>query len=159
MSHLRTKLNEEITLRGLAANTRESYVCAVAELARFCGLSPDKINDEAMRKYLLSLHAKGLAPQTINLKIAGLRFFYRHILNRSIDEVAKVFQRPKIGRRLPKPYSAKQIAKILEACRKPMHRTILMTAYSTGMRLGEVCRLEVADLDSDREPKRGHSRT
>jgi|GEM_PF-3695495 len=58
MSHLRTKLNEEITLRGLAASTRESYVCAVTELARFCRLSPDKISDEAVRQYLLSLHAR-----------------------------------------------------------------------------------------------------
>ncbi|CAA6679316.1 MULTISPECIES: site-specific integrase [unclassified Lentimonas] len=150
MSHLRTKLNEEITLRGLAESTRENYVFAVTELSRFCRRSPDKINNEAVRHYLLSLHARDLAPQTISVRIAGLRFFYQHVLGRSIDEVSKAFLRPKIGRKLPKPYSANEVTKILEACRKPMHRTILMTAYATGMRLEELCRIKATDLDSDR---------
>jgi len=150
MSHLRTKLHEEITLRGLAASTRESYVSSVVELARFCRSSPDRLSDEAIRDYLLSLHARGLATQTIHVKIAGLRFFYRQVLGRSIDELARTLQRPKKGRKLPRPYSSAQIMKILEACRKPMHRTILMTAYATGMRLEELCRLRVSDLDTDR---------
>lgn len=60
MSHLRTKLNEEITLRGLSASTRESYTYAVEELSRSCGQPPDKISDEGMRKYLLSLHGVAL---------------------------------------------------------------------------------------------------
>lgn len=150
MSHLRTKLHEEITLHGLADSTRESYVCSVAELAGFCRRSPDRLSDEAIRDYLLSLHARGLAPQTIHVKIAGLRFFYRHVLGRPIDELARTFRRPRKGRKLPRPYSSEQITKILEACRKPMHRTILMTAYATGMRLGELCRLRVSDLDTDR---------
>lgn len=150
MSHLRTKLNEEITLRGMAESTRESYVFAVFELSRFCRLAPDKIDDAGIRRHLLHLHSRGLAPQTINLKIAGLRFFFHHVLGRPIDEVVKQFQRPKIGRRLPRPYSTQQVTKVLEACRKPMHRTILMTAYATGMRLAELCRLKVSDLDTDR---------
>jgi len=90
MSHLRTKLHEEITLRGLAESTRESYVCAVAELASFRHQSPDRISEATIREFLLGLHRKGLAPQTINVKIAGLRFFFRHVLSRPIDEVAKL---------------------------------------------------------------------
>jgi integrase len=31
-----------------------------------------------------------------------------------------------------------------------MHRTILMTLYSTGLRRAELCALKVADIDSDR---------
>ena len=32
-----------------------------------------------------------------------------------------------------------------------LYRTILMTLYSTGMRRGELCRLKVVDVDSDRK--------
>lgn len=150
MSHLRTRLNEEITLRGLSESTRESYVFSVFELSRFHRLSPDKIDESGIRAHLLHLHAKGLAPQTINLKVAGLRFFFRHVLGRSIEEVSRQFQLPKVGRKLPRPYSTEQVTRILEACRKPLHRTILMTAYATGLRLAELCRLKVSDLGTDR---------
>ena len=123
MTVLRRKLNEEIQLRGLSENTRLNYVHSVSELARFYGKSPDLLCEAQIREFMLSLHKRNLAPQTINLKISGLRFFYLNVLGQSIDEMAKAFQRPKLGRKLPRPYSPEAVSKILEACRKPLHRT------------------------------------
>ena len=40
---------------------------------------------------------------------------------------------------------------MIEASSHLLYRVIVMTLYSTGMRRGELCRLKVADVDSDRK--------
>jgi integrase len=57
---------------------------------------------------------------------------------------------PKRARRLPIVLSPEEVALLIDSTKNLMHRAILMTLYATGLRRAELCRLKVADIDSDR---------
>jgi integrase len=46
--------------------------------------------------------------------------------------------------------SKEEVANILSAMDNVKHRAILMTVYSAGLRVGEVVRLKLKDIDTDR---------
>jgi integrase/recombinase XerD len=58
--------------------------------------------------------------------------------------------RPRKERQLPAVLSPEEVARILARARNPKHRALLMLLYSAGLRVGEVVRLRVPDLDVER---------
>lgn len=152
MTTLRAQLIRELTLRGSSPRTIESYVSYVAALAQHYGQSPDRLCDEQIKAYLLTLHTeRHLSASTINVAINALRFFYRHVLGRALDEVTRALPRPKRQLRRPRVYSVGEIERLLVVgCRQPRHRTLLATVYAAGLRLNEACHLRLTDIDSAR---------
>ena len=57
---------------------------------------------------------------------------------------------PKERKRLPIILSPDEVARLIDSARTLFHRTMLMTLYSAGLRRSELCRLKVADIDSQR---------
>ena len=53
-------------------------------------------------------------------------------------------------RQLPAILSADEVARFFAAVPSLKHRTALMTAYAAGLRVSEVVRLKLADIDSSR---------
>ena len=77
-----------------------------------------------------------------------LRFFYRTTLGR--PSTAFVVAAPKVPSRQPAILSRNDIQRLLKATAKRRDRALLMTTYAAGLRVSEVVRLEVSDIDSDR---------
>ena len=77
MSELRQRMIDQMTLRGFSPRTHESYLGAVIGLARHYHLSPDQLNAEQVRQYLLYLEReKHLAWSSLTVAASGLRFLY-----------------------------------------------------------------------------------
>ena len=55
MTPLRQRMIDELTLRGMAERTQESYLGAVSGLAKYYHRSPDQLSIEEVRAYLLHL--------------------------------------------------------------------------------------------------------
>ena len=53
-------------------------------------------------------------------------------------------------RHLPDVLSLAEVQRLLDAACNRYHRPMLMTHYSTDMRRAEMCRLKVANIDSER---------
>ena len=83
MSPLRARMIEDMTLAGLAGGTRQIYIQAVDKLAKHYRRSPDQLSEEEVRAYLLDLRQRGVALGTFQTSQYGLRFFYRHTLDRA----------------------------------------------------------------------------
>src|ERR1019366_4823102 len=152
MTTLRAQFIRELTLRGSSPRTIESYVFYVADLARHYGQSPDRLSDEQIKAYLLTLHTeRQFSASTINVAVSALRFFYQHVLGRALDEVVRALPRPKRQVHRPQVYSVAQIEQLLVVgCRQPRHRAFLATVYAAGLRLNEACHLRLEDIDSAR---------
>jgi site-specific recombinase XerD len=152
MTALRQKLIDEIELRGLAANTKESYVRSVALLARYHHRSPDLLSDEEIKNYLLYLlREKKLAPKSLIVTVSGLRFFYRFVLQRSTIEIEQALPRLKGPVRRPEVYSVEELQKLFTCpSLNRKHRAMFMTAYGAGLRAFELGNLTIAHLRSDR---------
>ena len=56
MTKLREQMIQEMTLRGLSANTQRTYLRAVSQLAQHYGRSPAQISNRDIKAYLFHLH-------------------------------------------------------------------------------------------------------
>src|SRR5258708_16348182 len=114
MTTLRQQLIDALTLRGHSPKTHEAYIASVAGLARYFKRSPDVISDEEIKTYLLYLHReRQLSASSLNVATSGLRFFYQHVMGRSLAEVERALPRPKAPKRLPRVYSVQEIQLLL----------------------------------------------
>ena len=148
MGALRTKMIEEMRLRNFSPRTEQSYVAAMVGLVKHYHRSPDQLTQDEIRCYLLHLKERGLSPSSRNVAISGMKFFYHQILG--WDE-HKLFLPPRKGSwRLPEVLSLKEVERLLCANGKLRDRCLLMTAYATGVRVSELGRLKVSDIDSER---------
>ncbi|MGH8732165.1 MAG: tyrosine-type recombinase/integrase, partial [Burkholderiales bacterium] len=149
MSPLRKQLEADLAIRGMSERTRETYVYAVAALAKHYGRSPDRISQEEIQRYLLHLLTeRKLAPSSCNVAASAFQFFYRVTLKRTAAEFA--LPRPKQPQKLPQILAREEVARLIERTTHPRHRAILMTTYGAGLRLNEVCHLKLTDIDSAR---------
>ncbi len=145
-------MTDELDLRGLSPHTKENYLAAVARLAGHYGRPPDLLSDTEIKSYLLHLiRVRGLKPNTVNVVVAALRFFFETVLGRSFTVIVPALPRMKRGVMRPQVYSIAEVERLLAAPRlHPKHRAILMTAYTAGLRVSEVCALKVEHILSGR---------
>ncbi len=149
VSELRTRMIDDMTLRGMAAKTLDGYVRAVAGLAAHYHRSPDRISDREVQAYLLHLmRERKLSWSSCNVAVHGLRFFYHQTLGR--EKTTFHIPGPRKPSRLPEILSREEVARLFAHTGLPRHRGLLMTAYAAGLRVGEVVRLRVQYIDSDR---------
>lgn len=140
---------EEMQLRGYAQSTIDGYVHVVAQLARHYRRSPNLLEEDEVRRYLLHLAVdKKIARGSFSVVLGGLRFFYLQALGRawkSLD-VAK----PRSEKKLPVVLSRDEVWRILDAVRIDAYRVCLTTIYACGLRLMEGASLQIPDVDSAR---------
>lgn len=149
MSPLRKQMEDDLVVRGMSPRTLESYVGAVAALAKHYGRSPDRISAPEVQRYLLHLiREKRLAWSSCNIALSGLKFFYRVTLKRT--QAAFELPTPRQPQKLPQILAPEEVVRIIECADNPKHRALLMSTYAAGLRLSEVCHLKVANIDSAR---------
>ena len=149
MTPLRQRMIDEMRLRNFSPNTVAAYVGAVASFAKFTGRSPETLDREDVRRYLLQLvKEKRCAWPTFNIHLCALRFFYQQVLGRELFLAG--IRCPKEQKRLPVVLSFDEVQRILQAINDQKHQTILTTIYATGLRVSEVLALKVSDIDSGR---------
>lgn len=149
MGALRERMEEDLRLRNLRPSTQDGYLRCVRGFARYHMRSPEEMDSEEVREFLLYLQdERGLSPSTVCVHIAALRFLYGTTLQR--PEVMEPFRMPKTPRKLPMVLSGSEVEEFFGAIRSIKYRAILMTTYGAALRISEVCKLRVDDIDSKR---------
>jgi integrase/recombinase XerD len=148
MTPLRQRLIDDLQRRNYAAKTIAVYVPAVARFARHFGRSPDQLDAEHVRQYQLHLLQQRASWSRFNQAVAALRFFYAVTLQRR--DVVVMLPYGKKPKALPDVLSQDEVARLFDAVTDPRDRLLLQTAYAAGLRVSEVVRLQVGDVDSTR---------
>ena len=149
MTPLRQRMLNDMTVRGLADNTRKSYLNSVSGLARHYGRSPDRISAQEVQDYLIFLHdERGLTWQSCNSARHGIRFFYRITLG--LPEPHFYLPGAKTPSILPELLNHDELVRLFSVTTNLKHRALLMTAYAAGLRASELGRLKISDIDSQR---------
>lgn len=149
MTPLRQKMIDEMKLRRFSESTQTLYVSAVSGLAKHYNLSPDLIDKDKIRQYLLYLmEERELAWSTCNVVVSGLRFFYTQTLG--IDSMHLGIPPMKTQKKLPEILSFEEIERLFRCAADLKHRALLMTTYAAGLRVSEVVNLQLTDIDSKR---------
>ena len=148
MSPLRRRMIEDMKIRNLSPATQRCYVHAVAKFSRYFKRSPDGLGLAEVRAYQVHLVSRGVSWDGFNQAVCALRFFYGVTLGRSAM-VERIPYARKL-RHLPVVLSTDEVARFLAGVPNLKHRMALTTAYAAGLRVSEVVRLKIADIDSAR---------
>jgi integrase/recombinase XerD len=149
MTRLRKMMLEELQARNYAETTIDCYIRAVEDFSRYFNCSPDRLGPRHIREYQAALFQKRkFSPNTVAQHLAALRFFYVKTLKKAWSITETPY--PKTAVHLPTILSQEEVARLIDAARPPLHRTLLMTLYATGLRRAELAHLKVSDVDSQR---------
>jgi integrase/recombinase XerD len=149
MGVLRDRMLRELQLRRYAAPTQKAYLEAVRGLAKYYRIPPDRLTGEQVQDYLLHLMIERQLPwNTVNTIVSGLKFFYLQTLKR--PDIALAIPARRTPRWLPEIDSAEELQRLFAAAPPGKPRALLMTTYGGGLRVSEVIRLQVTDIDSQR---------
>lgn len=140
---------EDLQIRHYSPTTIRLYLYAIRAFSKHFGKPPDQLGAEHIRRYQLFLvKEKKVSTSTYVLMVCALRFFYTHTLHRKVAIDRIPF--PRRERKLPLILSRDEVKAVLEAPLDLRHRAMLAILYGAGLRVSEVTRLKVADIDSAR---------
>jgi len=147
MTPLRQQMGDAMLVRGFAVRTRQAYIEAIAKLARFYQVSPDRLTPDQVEAWLLHLVAeRKLSYSSVNQAASACRFLYATVLKR--DRSVFVVPMAKAPQRQPEILGRAELTALFAASADLKSRTLLMTIYAAGLRVSEACGLRVADIDS-----------
>jgi len=145
--------------KGLSVNTLEAYRRDLAALGQWLSRPSQQrrlaaISLDDLRQYLDDLRARKLANRSIARQVTTLRGFFGFLLEEGemAHNPAELLVSPKIGASLPKYLDHERMAELIEAPdnAKPTglrDHAMLDLLYATGLRVSELIKLRVADLD------------
>jgi site-specific recombinase XerD len=142
------KTKEEIKLRGLAEKTELEYLSRLTVFMKYYENQPlDEMSEEEIRTFLLYHVEKGSSSGTVNTYNSALRFVFGAVLGRTLNY--QKIPRRRIRRELPDIMSKTEIVSFFESIENLRDKAIFMTIYGAGLRLCEIARLRVCDIDSE----------
>jgi integrase/recombinase XerD len=150
MTKLRQRMVEELQRRNYSEATIRGYVLAIKQFADYFGKPPDRLGATHIQRFQwYLLQERKLAPDTVEIRMSALRFFFKKMLKRR-DIHFDDLPFPKTPRKLPTVLSREEVRRMIDETTNLMHRTILMVLYGTGVRRTELSLLKVTDIDSKR---------
>lgn len=142
-------LEDHLKLKGYSPKTRKAYRNSVTRFLRYCGKSVQDATDEDVRNYMLFLlEVHGCSHSYVNQSVSAIKIYFREVLGRY--EMGQTLPRPKKEKTLPQVLSKEEVGRILSSVPNVKHRAILSMVYSSGLRVSEVVRLKVSDIDRER---------
>jgi integrase/recombinase XerD len=138
---------KDLQLKNYSENTIKNYVFQVHLFLRSQEnefTEPSKINEQSIKNWLLQFKTRNAMCHSIS----ALKLFYKMTIKQPMK--FKHLEYPRSEKKLPriieKNFLLEQISKI----ENKKHKAIIALAYSTGMRVSEVCNLQIRDIDSKR---------
>lgn len=146
MTEMRRRMEEELKLRGHSPRTQKTYVLWVRRFAEHYHRGPERLGTQEVRAFLVHLLEQKLSRSSLVQAFCALKFFYVHVLHHPYEVENLSF--PKRKRTLPVVLSETEVKRLLNAAEDLREQTMLMTLYSSGLRLSELTNLQVKDIDS-----------
>ena len=120
-----------------------------------CGMSWENVDSDVIRGWMVEMMDKGNGAVSVNRRLCALRSFYRYSLSHGLIESDPAYgiTGPKKEKPLPQFVRESEMDNLLDKemwsddYKGVLERTIILTFYTTGMRLSELTGLEVGNVD------------
>jgi len=144
--------------RGASPHTLSAYRRDLTQYRTFLEsrgpLEIGSISREDVTAFVASLRERGLAPSTIERKVAAIKGFHKFLVRESVtaNHPTSRVPLPKVPERLPDVVSIADIDRMLsqpfdDSPSGLRDRALLETLYGCGLRVSETVGLDVADMD------------
>lgn len=154
MNYLDAYLDHLAHERGLSPLTREHYGRDVRALLQLADATPlDEITPGQARRFVATLHGRGLGGKSIARMLSAWRGFYRYLIQRHgfAQNPCVGMRAPKSAHALPQALSPEQAGRLVEISGDDAltlrDHAMLELFYSSGLRLAELVGLELRGLD------------
>ncbi len=146
------KMITAIRLKNYSIRTENSYLEWLARFMLFHSqVAPENYHDAHIQAFLEDLVLRrNVSASTQQLALNALVFHFRHVLGREQIHLES-FAKSKKPRRIPTVLSRDEIRQLLAAIDSPTWRLMAELLYGCGLRLMEVIRLRILDLDFDHQ--------
>ena len=149
MGKLHDQMEGDLILKAYSPHTKRAYLRGVQQFVRHYMRSPEEMGETEVRNFLLYLvRDRQASPATQDMYVNALKFLYTITLKR--PEAVKGISHPKRPKTLPVILSPEEVLRVFAAIRAVKYKAIIATAYAAGLRISEVCALQVSDIDSQR---------
>jgi integrase/recombinase XerD len=142
-----TELEQVLLLKRYSHNTVKAYIKAFRQFILFYDdRKPSSLTRADIDAFIVhQIKTKGISESHQNQILSAIKMFYEAVLGQS--EKVRDLIRPKKAFKLPHVLSEAEVERLIKATDNPKHKCILMLIYSGGLRLGELIRLRLDDLE------------
>lgn len=141
------KLRQEMKLRNFSQKTVKSYLYYITRFLNWSNRPIREVNGGDIRMFLEFLVDSKASASTVNTAYSALQFYFGKILGR---QFFVNIPRAKKSRYLPVVLSKSEVARLLAALTNSKHHCIVSLLYGAGLRVSEVVRIKMLDIDFDR---------
>lgn len=142
------KLIQEMRLRNFSQKTIKSYIHYITLCLKQSSKDIRSLKTQDLRYFLENLSKNGVSASTLNTAYSALKFYFERILRRNFFFS---IPRAKKSHYLPVVLSKEEIKRMIELTKNPKHNCIISLLYGTGVRVGEIVRIRMKDIDFDRK--------
>ena len=142
------KLKQEMKLRNFSLKTIQSYLYFITDILKKANKNPKTIIANDIRNYLENLVNNKKSSSTINIAYNAFKFYFEKILRRRFFVN---IPRAKKSKYLPVVLSKQEVIKMIKITNNPKHKFVIQLMYSTGLRISEVVKIKMLDIDLDRK--------
>lgn len=138
------KTEEELEIKNYSHKTVQSYIRCLRDYFEYKKTDIATMDQENIKQFLLQKKKQQYAPQSIALYLNAIKFYYRHVIQSPQHINIAV---PKRSLHLPVVLSRNEITRLINSIRNHKHQLLIALAYGSGLRVSEVVKLQVKDLD------------
>ncbi len=145
---------------GFSKTTIKTYASDLYALEQFLksqelGMEWDGVDKDLIRLWIVSRSRSGVKSQTIKRSLSSLRTFFRYLLQCGVIKVSpmRYIPNPKVVKTLPVYVRSNDMDRLFDKVIFPAtfvgHRDylLLLTFYSTGLRVSELVGLNISDVN------------
>jgi len=140
-------LRQEMKLRNFSQKTIKSYTHYITIFLNQSIKNAREVDSTEIRAYLEKMADSGVSASTLNTAYSALKFYFGNILCRKFF---LSIPRAKKDKKLPQVLSNEEVKKMIASTINPKHNCIISLLYGAGLRVGELVRLRMADIDFER---------
>lgn len=142
------QMKSEMELRGFSPQTVRHYLTHIRLLEKYFAKPALSISPDELKEYLHHRIQSGISYSNINISCNAFKLLFNKVLHLNWSD--DVIVRPKRLKKFPCVLSKEEILAIINQVHFLKHKAILLTTYSSGLRISETLNLRVSDIDSKR---------
>lgn len=137
----------DLKMKNYSENTISNYCSQVKLFLEYfdkVATKPSEISEKQIKDWLLLANSINGRKH----RISAVKLFYKYTGKQPMK--FKYIEYPRSEKKLPKIIEKEFLLDAISKIQNRKHKAIISLAYSTGMRVSEVCNLKITDIDSKR---------